>query len=75
MILISAENDLGKIHLKFFYNNIFKITHYIKGIHNLVMSFARYTSNQIVVIAANFNSTKIDCYLNLKALNKYLQNN
>ena len=38
------------------------------------MSFARYTSNEIIVVAANFNNTSIDCFLNLKVL-KYIFNN
>ena len=38
------------------------------------MSFARYNTNQIMVIAANFNNYQVDCYLNLKSL-KYIFTN
>ena len=38
------------------------------------MSFARYSSDEIMVVAANFNNFVIDCYVNLKML-KYIFTN
>jgi hypothetical protein len=41
---------------------------HLYGVHNNVLSFARYNSEEILLISINFNSNAVDMHYNLSPL-------